>query len=66
MFSKKSLDFLQRFVDTPSPSGFERPAQEVWREYVSEFADEVKWDAQGNSIGVVNKGGGPRIMLAGH
>jgi endoglucanase len=66
MFSKKSLDFLQRFVDTPSPSGFERPAQEVWREYVSDFADEVTWDVQGNSIGVVNKGGSPRIMLAGH
>ena len=66
MFSKKSLDFLQRFVDTPSPSGFERPAQEVWREYVSDFADEVTWDVQGNSIGIVNKGGGPRIMLVGH
>lgn len=66
MLSRKSLDFLKRFVDTPSPSGFERPAQEVWREYVSDFADEVDWDMQGNSIGVVNKGGSPRIMLAGH
>jgi len=66
MFGKKSLDFLKRFVDTPSPSGFERPAQEVWREYVSAFADEVHWDVQGNSIGVVNRGGSPRIMLAGH
>jgi putative aminopeptidase FrvX len=66
MFSKKSLDFLQRFVDTPSPSGFERPAQEVWRDYVSGFADEVHWDVQGNSIGTVNRGGSPRIMLAGH
>lgn len=66
MLSKKSLEFLQRFVDTPSPSGFERPAQEVWRKYVSEFADEVRRDVQGNSIGVVNKGGSPRIMLAGH
>jgi endoglucanase len=66
MFSKKSLDFLKRFVDTPSPSGFERPAQEVWRDYVSGFADEVDWDVQGNSIGVVNKGGSPKVMLAGH
>lgn len=66
MLSKKSLDFLKRFVDTPSPSGFERPAQEVWRKYVSEFADEVDWDVQGNSIGVVNRGGSPKIMLAGH
>jgi len=66
MFDQKSLDFLQRFVDTPSPSGFERPAQEVWREYVSKFADRVDSDVQGNSIGVINEGGSPRVMLVGH
>ncbi len=66
MFDQKSLDFLQRFVDTPSPSGFERPAQEVWRDYVSQFADRVTSDVQGNSIGVINERGTPRVMLIGH
>ena len=66
MLDKTALDFLKRFVDTPSPSGFERPAQEVWRDYVSEFADSVESDVQGNSIAVVNRGGNPRIMLIGH
>ena len=60
MFDKSSLDFLRTFVDTPSPSGFERPAQEVWREYVSGFSDSVDSDVQGNSIGVINPGGKPR------
>ncbi len=63
---KRSHDFLQRFVDAPSPSGFERPAQEVWREYVSDFADRVESDVQGNSIGVINEGGNPKVMLIGH
>ena len=66
MLDKSSHDFLQRFVDTPSPSGFERPAQEVWREYVSGFADKVESDVQGNSIAVINEGGSPKIMLIGH
>ncbi|MFH1314093.1 MAG: M42 family metallopeptidase [Candidatus Eisenbacteria bacterium] len=66
MLQDKSLEFLKRFVDTPSPSGFERPAQEVWREYVSEFADRVESDVQGNSIGIVNERGNPRVMLIGH
>jgi endoglucanase len=66
MLDKKALDFLELLVNTPSPSGFERPAQEVWREYVSEFADRVDSDTQGNSIGVVNPGGSPRVMLIGH
>lgn len=66
MFDKSSLDFLKKFVDTPSPSGFERPAQEVWREYVSGFADSVDSDVQGSSVGVINAGGKPKIMLIGH
>ena len=66
MLDKNSLDFLQRLVDTPSPSGFERPAQEVWRDYVSGFADRVDSDVQGNSIGLINEGGNPKIMLIGH
>jgi putative aminopeptidase FrvX len=66
MLQQKSLDFLKRFVDTPSPSGFEHRAQRVWREYVSEFADRVESDVQGNSIGIINEQGNPRVMLIGH
>jgi endoglucanase len=66
MFDKSSLSFLQSFVDAPSPSGFERPAQKVWREYVSGFADTVESDVQGNSIGIINEGGSPKVMLIGH
>ena len=66
MLSKAALDFLEKFVNTPSPSGFERPAQEVWRSYVSRFADKVDSDVQGNAIGVLNERGKPRVMLVGH
>jgi putative aminopeptidase FrvX len=66
MLDNSSLDFLKRFLDTASPSGFERPAQEVWREYVSGFAEKVDSDVQGNSIGVINEGGNPKVMLIGH
>ncbi len=66
MFRSDSIEFLMELVDTPSPSGFERPAQQVWRRYVSEFADKVESDVQGNSIGILNEGGKPRVMLIGH
>jgi putative aminopeptidase FrvX len=66
MLEKSSLEFLQRFVDTPSPSGFEKQAQKLWREYVSQFADRVDSDVQGNSIGVLNEGGSPKVMIIGH
>jgi endoglucanase len=63
---KESISFLKDLVSAPSPSGFEGPAQKVWIERTSKFADDVSVDVHGNAIAVLNRGGGPRIMLAGH
>ncbi|NIO46977.1 MAG: M20/M25/M40 family metallo-hydrolase [Planctomycetales bacterium] len=61
-----ALEFFQEILETPSPSGYEQPVQEVVRRYVSEFADEVKTDSHGNVIAVKNPGAPLRVMLAGH
>jgi putative aminopeptidase FrvX len=61
-----SFEFLKRLLDTPGPSGFEAAAARVWREEAERFADSVSADVSGNSIAVINEGGSPRIMLAGH
>jgi endoglucanase len=63
---KESLAFLQDLVKAPSPSGFEGPAQKVWMERTGPYADEIRMDVHGNCIAVLNPGGSPRIMLAGH
>ena len=62
----ESLKFLERLVNTPSPSGNELRGQRVWLDYAQQFADETYWDAYGNCVAVLNKGGSPRLMLAGH
>src|SRR5580692_2843284 len=62
----ESLQFLERLVNTPSPSGREARGQRVWLDYVKGFADETFSDAYGNAVAVLNKGGSPRLMLAAH
>jgi endoglucanase len=66
MVSDSARAFLQRLLETPSPSGFEGPNAAHFRDYVAPFADEVHTDPLGNTIAVVNPGGSPRVMLAGH
>ena len=66
MFSDDSLALLRRLLDTPGPSGFESAPAAVWREEARRFASSVEGDVHGNSIAVVNPGGAPTIMLAGH
>jgi endoglucanase len=62
----ESLQFLERLVNTPSPSGHEARGQRVWLDYARPFADETFTDAYGNAVAVLNKGGSPRLMLAAH
>ncbi len=63
---KDRVDFLRRFMETMSPSGFEERAAHMWREEAAKFADRTWADTHGNSFAVVNEGGSPRVMLAGH
>ena len=49
----------------PARSGHETRGQRVWMEYAKQYADETFSDAYGNCVAVLNKGGSPRLMLAG-
>ena len=66
MLTPSAVTFLKRLLDTPGPSGYEAAAAKVWRDEASTFAAEVTADVHGNSMAVVNPGGSPTIMLAGH
>lgn len=57
---------LQRLVASASPSGFEQRAQQVVREEVQAYADEVRTDVHGNVIASLNPRGYPRVMLTAH
>lgn len=61
-----AMDFLKQLLETPSPSGYERPIQDVVRRYVGEFADRVTTDSHGNVIACQNPAAPLRVMLAGH
>lgn len=63
---ERSLAFLKDLLAAPSPSGFEQPAQKVWREYMASYADRVTTDLHGNCIAALHESGSPRILLAGH
>src|SRR5947199_795134 len=63
---EQSVAFLRKLVNTPSPVGHEVRGQRVWLDYAGQFADETFSDAYGNCVAVLNKGGSPRLMLAGH
>lgn len=65
---KESMKFLERLLDAPSPSGYEQPAQRVFREYVAPFCEELTTDVMGNVFARISGKGKnpPRVMIVGH
>ncbi len=54
MFNSTEKDFLEELLVTPSPTGFESAGQQVWTEYVDDFADSVESDAYGSAYAKLN------------
>ena len=63
----ESFTFLQELLAAPSPSGYEQPAQRLFRSYIAPFA-QVTQDVMGNVFGRICGEGDnlPKVMLVGH
>ena len=64
---EESLKFLKELLQAPSPSGYEQPAQRIFRAYIEPFA-KVSGDVMGNVYGCISGSSQecPRVMLVGH
>ena len=60
------IEFLEKLLNSPGPSGFETGPARIWREEAEGFAEKVWTDVTGNSMAGVNLEGRPTVMLAGH
>ncbi len=58
--------FLKDLLAAPRPSGYEQPVQQVVRDYVASFADDVTTDLHGNVIVGSHVDAPQRLLLAGH
>jgi len=63
---KESREFLKKLLATPSPSGSEEVIQDIVKQYVNRYVDDVYKDVHGNQFHVRNPKADLRIMLAGH
>ncbi len=63
---KKTLTILKNFLESVSPSGYEGPAANIFRDQAKTFADEVTRDRHGNTLAVVKGNSDLRVMFAGH
>ncbi|MDX1667180.1 MAG: M42 family peptidase, partial [Saprospiraceae bacterium] len=66
IINKESEAFLKKYLNNPSPTGFESEGQKIWLEYVKPFIDEWDIDNYGTVYGILNPGQDYRVVIEGH
>ncbi|WP_018674593.1 M42 family metallopeptidase [Riemerella columbina] len=65
-FKKKSLAFLEDYLNTASPTGYEHEGQKKWVNYIKPFVDEVRLDHYGTAYGVINPKAKFKVVIEAH
>jgi putative aminopeptidase FrvX len=66
ILSPESLQFLQKYINNASPTGFESSGQQLWLEYLKPYIDEYEVDTYGSVAGVINPGADYRVVIEAH
>ncbi len=61
-----SLSFFEKYINNPSPTGFEWKGQEMWLEYIKPFIDEHYVDNYGTAVGIINKDAPYKVVIEAH
>ncbi len=63
---KDELSFLEKYINNPSPTGFESPGQQIWLDYIRPYIDEHFVDAYGTAVGVINPKAPFKVVIEAH
>ncbi|MFY0600223.1 MAG: M42 family metallopeptidase [Cyclobacteriaceae bacterium] len=64
--NKDSRDFLFKYLNNPSPTGFEAEGQKIWLEYMKPYMDEYISDTYGSVVGVINPEAKYKVVIEAH
>ncbi len=66
IINSASEEFLQRYLNNASPTGYEYPGQKLWLEYIQPFVDTWESDAYGTVFGIINPGKDYKVVIEAH
>ncbi len=64
--TKKSLAFLEQYINNASPTGFEWQGQRLWLDYVKPYVDEHYVDNYGTAVAVINPKAEYKVVIEAH
>ena len=66
ILNKKSFTFLEKYINNPSPTGFESEGQKMWLNYIKPYIDTHIVDTYGTVVGVINPEHKYKVVIEAH
>ena len=66
IITKKSEQFLEKYLNNCSPTGFESEGQKLWLDYIKPYIDEYFVDTYGSVVGVINPKAKYKVVIEAH
>ncbi|WP_421890990.1 M42 family metallopeptidase [Marinoscillum sp.] len=62
----KSKDFLFKYLNNASPTGFETSGQEIWLDYIRPYIDDYFTDTYGSVAAIINPEAKYKVVIEAH
>ena len=66
IITKTSEQFLENYLNNPSPTGFESGGQKMWLDYIKPYIDTHFVDTYGTVVGVINPEAKYKVVIEAH
>ena len=66
LLNKKSMTFLENYLNNAAPTGYEWGGQNLWMEYLKPYVDEFITDTYGTAVAVINPKAKYKVVIEGH
>jgi putative aminopeptidase FrvX len=66
IITTKSEKFLEKYLNNPSPTGFESEGQKLWLEYMKPYVDDYIVENYGSVAGILNPGQKYKVVIEAH
>jgi endoglucanase len=66
ILNKKSIAFLERYLNNAAPTGYEWEGQKIWMDYLKPYVDTFITDTYGTAVGVINPEAKYKVVIEGH
>ncbi len=61
-----SVKFFEKYINNPSPTGFEWQGQRLWLDYLKPYVDDTYIDNYGTAVGIINPDAKYKVVIEAH